>query len=209
MPYIPCAPHIAHIRHVRQKRHIHHVRDIPSISHIPYVPRMPHILHIQHISHVPQNASPFPYWAYFCSSPDDCMPSAVLTGQKQGSLWFPLALCPSKSLASSLPVPCLLRGESPRCTCHFFSRAEPTCSVAQMVVCLVLYCFDQCANEDETDPVWEICLTGVALGFASRELFSNFFGGLVLFFTQPFVVGNAIKVRGRGCKQFKYFVKGW
>lgn len=36
---------------------------------------------------------------------------------------------------------------------------------------------------------------GVALGFASRELFSNFFGGLVLFFTQPFVVGNAIKVR--------------
>ncbi|CAI5458280.1 unnamed protein product [Closterium sp. Yama58-4] len=34
---------------------------------------------------------------------------------------------------------------------------------------------------------------GVALGFASKEIVTNFFGGLILFLTQPFVVGDKIK----------------
>ena len=41
-------------------------------------------------------------------------------------------------------------------------------------------------------------LSGIAIGFAAKEICTNFFGGLVLFATQPFVVGNNIKVREKG-----------
>ncbi|CAI7919821.1 unnamed protein product [Closterium sp. NIES-53] len=36
-------------------------------------------------------------------------------------------------------------------------------------------------------------ISGVAIGFASKEIVTNFFGGLILFLTQPFVVGDKIK----------------
>ncbi|CAI5476282.1 unnamed protein product [Closterium sp. Yama58-4] len=36
-------------------------------------------------------------------------------------------------------------------------------------------------------------ISGVAIGFASKEIVTNFFGGLILFLTQPFVLGDKIK----------------
>ncbi|GJP42223.1 hypothetical protein CLOM_g1814, partial [Closterium sp. NIES-68] len=36
-------------------------------------------------------------------------------------------------------------------------------------------------------------ISGVAMGFASKEIVTNFFGGLVLFISQPFVVGERIQ----------------
>jgi MscS family membrane protein len=36
-------------------------------------------------------------------------------------------------------------------------------------------------------------ISGIALGLAAKEVVSNFFGGLVLFLTRPFVIGERIK----------------
>lgn len=50
------------------------------------------------------------------------------------------------------------------------------------------------------DPIPVLTLSGVGaavIGFASREIFANFFGGLMIYMTRPFSIGEEIELPGK------------
>ncbi|MDJ1407753.1 MAG: mechanosensitive ion channel family protein [Candidatus Midichloria sp.] len=42
-------------------------------------------------------------------------------------------------------------------------------------------------------------ISGLAAGFASRELLSNFFGIIMIYLDKPFVIGEFVRIEGRNC----------
>lgn len=42
-------------------------------------------------------------------------------------------------------------------------------------------------------------ISGLAVGFASRELLSNFFGTIMIYLDKPFIIGEFVRVEGRNC----------
>ncbi|WHQ46776.1 MAG: mechanosensitive ion channel family protein [Candidatus Midichloria sp.] len=42
-------------------------------------------------------------------------------------------------------------------------------------------------------------ISGLAVGFASRDLLSNFFGTIMIYLDKPFIIGESVKIEGRNC----------